>query len=493
MSDYSRGPGWWRASDGRFYPPEQHPEAEHLRRSGWWLASDGRWYPPSPQQVPPQPFAPAQPFASGPPSASGQPFPGQPVPPAPAGWWVGPDGRWHPQTPAVYGLPLEPGPIGSPRPSMPRRIGSGLAVLLVVGGLIAGIYAGTSGNTPSTTHSSTVPLHSTTTLGPVPKGADKPISIPIVDFGRQGVGGGAFATVETGVGNVSGIQALVDTGSTGLRVFEDALQPLDQSGVTLSKSPLTVTFGDGTIETGVKATASFMVGGTQSSGEISFEVVQQASCAPGYPHCPGANGAEALEQEEGAALIGIGLQGSDIPNPLLSLPGPYGKSWSLALKSDMGVLTLGAPPPARPLASFSILDEFSDYPDSGFVNACWTVTGVEPRCLPTLFDSGTSFAVLFNGNLLPGVPSGPTDPGAIGGAKSVASGLNVAAAASIGSKPFWRFTTGQEVAKNEVQQLPSDYDFVNTGVAPFFDFLVTYAPQSGSIWLSGQPSGVAGG
>ena len=25
MSDVSQGPGWWVASDGRWYPPEQHP------------------------------------------------------------------------------------------------------------------------------------------------------------------------------------------------------------------------------------------------------------------------------------------------------------------------------------------------------------------------------------------------------------------------------------------------------------------------------------
>lgn len=25
MSDAAQGPGWWQASDGRWYPPEQHP------------------------------------------------------------------------------------------------------------------------------------------------------------------------------------------------------------------------------------------------------------------------------------------------------------------------------------------------------------------------------------------------------------------------------------------------------------------------------------
>jgi uncharacterized membrane protein len=27
MSDYSQGPGWWQASDGKWYPPEQQPAA----------------------------------------------------------------------------------------------------------------------------------------------------------------------------------------------------------------------------------------------------------------------------------------------------------------------------------------------------------------------------------------------------------------------------------------------------------------------------------
>lgn len=49
MSDVSRGPGWWLASDGRWYPPEAVPGyAAPIGQPGpgWWLASDGRWYPP---------------------------------------------------------------------------------------------------------------------------------------------------------------------------------------------------------------------------------------------------------------------------------------------------------------------------------------------------------------------------------------------------------------------------------------------------------------
>ncbi len=28
MSDVSQGPGWWQASDGKWYPPELHPDAQ---------------------------------------------------------------------------------------------------------------------------------------------------------------------------------------------------------------------------------------------------------------------------------------------------------------------------------------------------------------------------------------------------------------------------------------------------------------------------------
>ncbi len=48
-----QGKDWWLASDGKWYPPHLHPDAEGTNRAvrgdpppGWWLASDGRWYPP---------------------------------------------------------------------------------------------------------------------------------------------------------------------------------------------------------------------------------------------------------------------------------------------------------------------------------------------------------------------------------------------------------------------------------------------------------------
>ena len=52
--------GWWRASDGYWYPSDARPgemwtgqvrgpHGERPPGPGWWLASDYQWYPPDAQ------------------------------------------------------------------------------------------------------------------------------------------------------------------------------------------------------------------------------------------------------------------------------------------------------------------------------------------------------------------------------------------------------------------------------------------------------------
>jgi hypothetical protein len=81
MSHVSRGPGWWMASDGRWYRPEQHPDYVPPPTMngaspgpGWWMATDENWYPPEqhPDYHSPSPMSasatgpvPATPFPSG--------------------------------------------------------------------------------------------------------------------------------------------------------------------------------------------------------------------------------------------------------------------------------------------------------------------------------------------------------------------------------------------------------------------------------------------
>ena len=70
MADTSQGPGWWQASDGKWYAPELHENAQPPPPTitdtppgpGYWKASDGKWYPPElhPRSEVSSPTAPIQ-------------------------------------------------------------------------------------------------------------------------------------------------------------------------------------------------------------------------------------------------------------------------------------------------------------------------------------------------------------------------------------------------------------------------------------------------
>ncbi len=116
MSDTQQGPGWWQATDGRWYPPETHPA----------------------RQVPPP----------GPPPAPGVQIPtaGHPVPPTAysvpaAGFTVPPPGPPMPPTgPPPWGSPYSPYGVagsGPPFTTTPRTNGLAIASLACsVGGII---------------------------------------------------------------------------------------------------------------------------------------------------------------------------------------------------------------------------------------------------------------------------------------------------------------------------------------------------------------------
>ena len=115
MTDAPQGPGWWQASDGKWYPPEQAPggatgstgPADRPPGPGWWQASAGTWYPP----------AQAPGAGSGATSGSTGPADGPQGP----GWWQASDGRWYaptqPPGPTSTGGGAPPGwapPTGPP-------------------------------------------------------------------------------------------------------------------------------------------------------------------------------------------------------------------------------------------------------------------------------------------------------------------------------------------------------------------------------------------
>ena len=65
MSDQAQGPGWWQASDGKWYPPQEQAATtgDQPPGPGYWKASDGNWYPPQ-QATAPAPQAQASGWAA---------------------------------------------------------------------------------------------------------------------------------------------------------------------------------------------------------------------------------------------------------------------------------------------------------------------------------------------------------------------------------------------------------------------------------------------
>jgi hypothetical protein len=102
MSDASQGPGWWQASDGKWYAPELHPD----------------YRPPTVPTAPAPPPTPTPPIAA-PPTA---PFPAGPTVPPPAAPPVGPS-----VGPATFPESPSPGRGGNA-----RWIAIAVVVLIVV-------------------------------------------------------------------------------------------------------------------------------------------------------------------------------------------------------------------------------------------------------------------------------------------------------------------------------------------------------------------------
>ena len=94
---------------------------------GWWKASDGRWYPPESAPTPP-PTPPAPGPAGGPPPGGATP-PGNPPP----GYGAPPAGG----PPPPYGTPPPGGPVGPGGPP-PTRSG-GTKVLIIIGAVVVGL------------------------------------------------------------------------------------------------------------------------------------------------------------------------------------------------------------------------------------------------------------------------------------------------------------------------------------------------------------------
>jgi len=145
-------------------------------------------------------------------------------------------------------------------------------------------------------------------------------------------------------------------------------------------------------------------------------------------------------------ILGIGLHGpaasSPVINPLLSLPGKYGRVWMLdmtnAVGDGTGALTLGPSPFDRPLVRIQLsplgppqpAKIWNDEPD-----LCWMIAN-HRMCGPTVFDSGATFGYIGSTGLYAqAISPGPELPRLIPANQAVSISIPGHRAA------FWSFDT----------------------------------------------------
>jgi hypothetical protein len=281
------------------------------------------------------------------------------------------------------------------------------------------------------------------------------------------------------VGNSAPVPVILDTGSSGLRIFDTAVRTGPKSGVTVSTTPSSITYAGGHRFTGVVGTALITIGSQRTARPVQFGLVQNAFCIPRKPTCPAAQGMAGFEKKGGYGILGIGTQSSGgIVSPLSGMPGSLGNSWSLHLKGLSGQLTLGAvPPPISTVAATLMMKQIGSaggrllWADDR-LSLCLTI-GSARGCAPTLLDSGTYSMQLYG----PAFAQVPT----IG--RNVKSGISVSLSVAGAPRSFWQFSTGATKSANLVTLRGVKRSFINTGVQAFFAFTVTYNDARGSVQL----------
>lgn len=302
----------------------------------------------------------------------------------------------------------------------------------------------------------------------------------------------APVVVQVAIGNNKAVPVTLDTGSVGLRVFANALSTADQSGVEMSRRSDSVQFDDGSMWAGSVATAKVHIDGVTTAAAIPIQIVRSISCVPRQSQCPANGGINAEEREDSDGILGVGLSGplagDPVTNPLLSLPGPLGRSWSVSLSSPgpngTGQLLLGAPGATSPVTEIhlALLGTAGGRPVwDDMPNLCWGI-GMTHLCAPTIFDSGSELMHVAS-NL---VDSMRASFGVLS-VDTLAGSVPVEVAVP-GHAPFWSFDSGDEPGVNAVAVQSGQLTTVNTGIQAFASLIIRYDPIAGTIEIS-HPSG----
>lgn len=238
-----------------------------------------------------------------------------------------------------------------------------------------------------------------------PDAAPTTVTVPLTVADYPGAAGKLLLAPVTVNGGPT-VNVLLDTGSSGLRVFAAALA--GTSVTTTSEATLT-RFG-GEILSGHKASGALTIGNATSAKDVDFDLVETISCIPNDPYCDPATVAKDLEDAGIQGVMGIGLRNgaSGIVSPLPQLGGQLARGFTLrtgGFSSKAGELVLGVT--ELPGAATITLKNAGTLPGGkpawldDQIQLCYKVddTATDPPCSDAVLDTGSNLDVLHAKNL----------------------------------------------------------------------------------------------
>lgn len=293
-------------------------------------------------------------------------------------------------------------------------------------------------------------------------------------------------SVPVSIGGGPPIDAMLDTGSFGLRVLATALRP-DQ--YTSTGTERRYPYGSGAVLRGPIAKASVALGSASTEARIGIQVVTSVGCASERPHCPVSKipasqygiGGDGFAGEGFKAILGVSLRrapaATGANNPLADI---VDSSWIINLprpgEAAPGDLILDpAPEETAGFTAFQLQPQAGETGDgAGWMDArlpgCLKLGGAEPVCAPTLLDSGAPGVVLMTED----VSSSSTGTG-VPASLSFSEGT-----ADVGAA----FVTGSDPATTIKREPPRQFGpRIMAGSVPFYMLSVLYDAKHGTIAL----------
>ena len=296
-------------------------------------------------------------------------------------------------------------------------------------------------------------------------------------------------SVPVSVGGGAPIDALLDTGSFGLRVLSSALSP-DQYRATDTERRFS--YGSGALLSGPIAAAAVRVGEAETAAPIDFQLVRSVGCTERMPSCAAGTvsaehygiGGDGLPDQGFKAILGTSLMRAPAEvaanNPLPELvDSSYLVVLPRAGDDASGELILN---PAPEEAAGFALFRLEPQADAGFGGApgwkdarlpgCATQDRGRPTCAPTLLDTGAPGLTILTSGTKQRAPLGPGHAMAVDFARD-------------GAHATARFTTDGSTASG-VTTGPPRGDVgprIVAGTAVFDAFSVLYDVRAGTIGL----------